>query len=63
MVFLILDKEDSSQGITEELPEETCVTIRFCGNHREAPLYYRKRDSFITDHKLTITGFSKEIIH
>lgn len=61
MVFLILDKEDSYHGITEELPGETYVTIRFCGSHREAPSYYRKLDSFITDHKLKITGFSKEI--
>lgn len=29
MVFLILDEEDSYQGMTEEIPEETCVTIRF----------------------------------
>lgn len=61
MVFLILDKEDSYQGMTEELPEETCVTIRFCGSHKEAPLYYKKLDDFISDHKLKITGFSKEI--
>lgn len=61
MVFLILDQEDVYHGVTEELPEETCVAIRFCGSHREAPLYYRKIDSFISDHKLRITGFSKEI--
>lgn len=61
MVFLILDKEDSYHGITEELPAETCVTIRFCGSHGEAPLYYKKLDHFISDHKLSIAGFSKEI--
>lgn len=61
LVFLILDPEDVYHGVTEELPEETCVTIRFCGSHREAPLYYRKIDRFISDHKLRITGFSKEI--
>lgn len=61
MVFLILDQEDVYHGVTEELPEETCVVIRFCGSHKEAPLYYRKIDSFISDHKLRITGFSKEI--
>ena len=61
MVFLILDKEDSYHGITEELPAETCVTIRFCGSHGEAPLYYKKLDHFISDHKLNIAGFSKEI--
>lgn len=61
MVFLLLDKEDSYQGSVTELPEETCVSIRFCGSHREAPIYYRKLDRFITEHKLAITGFSKEI--
>lgn len=61
MVFLVLDKEDSYQGVIEELPEETCVSIRFCGSHNEAPVYYRKLDDFITDHDLSITGFSKEI--
>lgn len=61
MVFLILDREDSYQGTIEELPGETCVTIRFCGSHTEAPLYYRKLDNFISEHQLTITGFSKEI--
>lgn len=61
MVFLILDQEDSYHSMTEELPGETCAAIRFCGSHREAPLYYRKLDSFITGHELKITGFSKEI--
>lgn len=61
MVFLLLDKEDSYQGSVTELPEETCVSIRFCGSHREAPVYYEKLDRFITEHKLVITGFSKEI--
>lgn len=61
MVFLILDKEDSYHGITEELPEETCVTIRFCGSHKEAPFYYEKLDKFVSDNGLEITGFSKEI--
>lgn len=61
MVFLLLDKEDSYQGSVTELPEETCVSIRFCGSHREAPIYYKKLDRFITEHKLAITGFSKEI--
>lgn len=61
MIFLILDKEDSYEGTVDELPEETCVSVRFCGSHKEAPLYYKKLDAFIADHKLKITGFSKEI--
>lgn len=61
MIFLLLDKEDSYQGTIVELPRETCVSIRFCGSHNDAPVYYRKLDDFISAHKLTITGFSKEI--
>lgn len=61
MVFLILDKEDAYDGDTEELPAETCVSIRFCGSHSEAPAYYQKLDDYIADHHLMITGFSREI--
>lgn len=61
MVFLILDEEDSYHGTVAELPKETCVSIRFCGSHSEAPVYYQKLDDFIVKHKLTITGFSREI--
>lgn len=61
MVFLILDEEDSYKGTIAELPNETCVSIRFCGSHNEAPIYYQKLDDFIAKHKLTITGFSREI--
>lgn len=61
MVFLFLDKEDSYDGVTEELPAETCVSVRFCGSHSEAPAYYQKLDDFMAEHNMTITGFSKEI--
>lgn len=61
MVFLILDEEDSYHGTVAELPKETCVSIRFCGSHNEAPAYYQKLDDFIVKHKLTITSFSREI--
>lgn len=61
LVFLILDEEDFYYGVVEEFPEETCVTIRFCGSHKEAPSYYKKLNQFILDNKLTIMGFSKEI--
>lgn len=61
MVFLILDQEDSYKGTVAEFPEETCVSVRFCGSHREAPMYYRELDRYISEHNLLITGFSKEI--
>ena len=61
LVFLILDEEDSYEGTTEELPEQTYMTIRFCGGHTEAPGYYRKLLACIRAEHLTVTGFSQEI--
>lgn len=61
MVFLLLDKEDVYSGPIEELPEETCVTLRFCGSHMDAVIQYEKMADFISEHKFRITGFSKEI--
>lgn len=61
MVFLVLDQEDQYVGISEDLPEETCVTVCFCGSHKDAPHYYRRLIDFIVEHGLQIAGFSKEI--
>lgn len=60
-VFLILDDEDPFEGNTEILPREKCVSIRFCGSHKDAPEYYRKLCTYISEHGLAISGFSKEI--
>lgn len=61
MLFMLLDPEDVYEGEVEELPLETCVTIRFCGSHTDAPAYYLKLSASIESHSLQITGFSKEI--
>lgn len=61
MVFMFLDPEDEYEGNVEELPTETCVTLRFCGSHADAPVQYKKLDDFIRNHNLKIAGFSKEI--
>lgn len=61
LVFLLLDPEDEYQGVIEELPVETCVTLRFCGSHTDAPAQYQRLAAFIDDHNLQIAGFSKEI--
>ena len=61
LVFLILDEEDSYDGKIEELPEQTYMTIRFCGGHTEAPGYYQKLLACIRAEHLTVTGFSQEI--
>ena len=59
-IFLLLDQEDRYDGETETFPRQTCVTIRFCGIHREAPAYYQKLLAYIEEKKLCITGFSRE---
>lgn len=60
-VFMLLEPEDRYQGITEELPGQSCVSIRFCGSHNEAPAYYRKLLAYIREHRLKIDGFSREV--
>lgn len=59
-IFLLLDQEDRYDGETETFPRQICVTIRFCGSHREAPAYYQKLLAYIEEKKLCITGFSRE---
>ena len=53
--------EDEFEGNVEKLPTETCVTLRFCGSHADAPVHYQKLRTFIDHHNLQIAGFSKEI--
>lgn len=61
LVFLALDEEDSYEGKTEVLPVSRCVSVRFCGSHREAPGYYEKLLDYIEAHQMQIAGFSREI--
>ena len=61
LVFLQLDPEEGYTGEVEELPEETCVTVRFRGGHREAREQYEKLMAFIGHHRLRPSGFSREI--
>lgn len=60
-IFLILDNEDAYTGETIILPETLCVRLRFRGSHSEAMVQYRKLLDYINDHKMQITGFSREI--
>lgn len=60
-IFLVLDKEDNFEGKTMTLPDTLCVRIRFRGSHAEAPAKYRKLLSYIREHHMEITGFSREI--
>lgn len=61
MIFLLLDSEDDYDGKTHEIPQQTCVTLRFRGSHNEAAAQYEKLLSFIDEHNLKISGNSSEI--
>lgn len=60
-IFLVLDEEDRYNGKYEIMPETLCVSVRFCGSHKEAPAQYERLTKYISEHKLQIAGFSREI--
>lgn len=59
--YLDLDAEDSYKGTVEQHPEELCVSMCFCGSHKEAGAHYEKMMEYIEKHKMEVTGFSREI--
>ncbi len=61
LVFLLLDDEDTYEGNITQLPAITSVSVRFCGSHSEAAVYYQKLKDYIHSNHLEITGFSREI--
>ncbi len=60
-IFLVLDEEDIYTDKTLELPEMLCVRLRFRGSHRDAPAQYQRLLRYIGEHRMQITGFSREI--
>lgn len=60
-VFLLLDREEEFHGEVLRVPSQKCVTIFFRGGHTQAPEYYRELLHYIREHRLQITGFSREI--
>lgn len=60
-IFLLLDKEDIYKGETQRLAETLCVRLRFRGSHAEAPAQYQKLLTYIEAHRMSITGFSREV--
>lgn len=60
-IFLILDEEDHFNGDTMTLPETLCVSVLFHGSHTQSPEQYQKLLNYIAEHKLEISGFSREI--
>ena len=61
MVFIVLDEEDTFQGETLYLPQETCAVIRFQGSHSQAARYYKQLMDYLEETGNTVCGFSKEI--
>lgn len=61
MVFLLLDDEDSFDGATIDLPEETCLRLRFCGSHADAPARYAHLMACVEEGGYRLAGFSREI--
>lgn len=60
-IFLILDEEDHYAGETTDFLETLCVSVRFHGSHLQASQQYQKLLNYITEHKMEIGGFSREI--
>ena len=61
IVFILLDEEDIFVGQSEIIPKEKCVSIRYCGTHKDSKKYYEKLCAYIEEKNLQISGFSKEI--
>ena len=60
-VFLLLDPEDRYEGETRLLPGCPCVSLRFRGNHTEAPIHYEMLMKYIRMHGMEVAGFSREV--
>ena len=60
-IFLLLDDVDKFDGTIIQLPETTCVSIRFRGSHPEAPEQYRKLLRYMEEHHLETADFSREV--
>lgn len=59
-IFLILDEDEAGDGVREK-PETKCVTLRYCGSHREAAAQYRKLAGYMRSHGLYPSDFSREV--
>lgn len=60
-VFLLLDAEDTYNGMITEIPENICAVLRYRGSHQDAPEQYAKLLAYIHENDFEITGFSFEI--
>ena len=59
-IFLVLDEDEAGDGV-RELPSTRCVTVRYCGSHREAAAQYEKLARYMKERGLEPADFSREI--
>ena len=52
---------DRFDGAFLSLPETLCVRVRFHGHHLQSPEQYRRLERFMAEHRLRLSGFSREI--
>ncbi len=61
LVFLVLEEEDIYEGRVDVLPPCRCASVRFRGDHGNAPAHYQQLMEYLDENKLEIAGFSCEI--
>ena len=59
--FLLLDEDDTFVGAVMDCPEPLCVRVRFRDHHLQSPDQYRRMAAYMAEHRLTVSGFSREI--
>lgn len=59
-IFLILDEDEDFEG-AKCVPEAKCVSLRYCGSHREAAAQYEKLLQYMHEKDLSPAGFSREV--
>ena len=59
-IFLILDEDEDCEG-ARTVPETECVSVRYCGSHREAAAQYEKLSRYMREHGLCPADFSREV--
>lgn len=60
-IFIVIENSDNYTQKTGILPQETCVAIKFCGTHKDAPQYYEILYRYIQENCLVISDDSREV--
>ena len=59
-IFLILDEDEDFEG-AKCVPETKCVSLRYCGSHREAAAQYENLSRYMRENGLSPAAFSREV--